>query len=210
MNIEQMSTYYILSISIALMVEWGIDAQIGNSIRKGQVNRELLNPISYFQYYFGIKLGETAYLGIIGLGAFIICSIIFGVVFPTNIFNFISFIIVILINIIVLFFIDIIIGMCAFYTNMIWGMTVLRKAIITIFSGLIAPITLFPIWFQNISKILPFQEFIYTPVSIYMGMLSKQEVIFTFGKQIIWGVILYITAKLFYNKAIKNITINGG
>ena len=210
MSIEQMSTYYILSISLALIVEWGIDAQIGNSIRKGQVNRELLNPISYFQYYFGKKLGETAYMAIISVGAFAICSIIFGVILPANIFHFISFIIMVLINIVVLFFIDIIIGMCAFYTNMIWGMTVFRKAIITICSGLIAPITLFPIWFQNISKILPFQEFIYTPVSIYMGMIEEKEILLTFGKQIIWVLILYVIAKKFYNRAIKNITINGG
>lgn len=210
MSIEQMSTYYILSISLALIVEWGIDGQIGDSIRKGQVNRQLLNPISYFQYYFGVKIGETAYLGIVGLATFIICSSIFGVILPTSIFNFMSFIVMILLNCLILFFIDIIIGMCAFYTTMIWGMTVFRKAIITIFSGLIAPITLFPAWFQNISKILPFQEFIYTPVSIYMGMLNNQDILITFGKQILWIIILYVIAKKFYNKAIKNITINGG
>lgn len=85
-----------------------------------------------------------------------------------------------------------------------------KKAIIKIFSGVIAPISLFPIWFQNLSKILPFKELIYTPINIWLGQVSYNEILFVIVKQIIWGIILYIVAKLFFNHAVKKITINGG
>lgn len=89
-------------------------------------------------------------------------------------------------------------------------MQILRKAIIQIFSGIIAPITLFPMWFQKLSEILPFKELIYTPINIWLGQISYNEIFFIIIKQIIWGVILYIIAKIFFEHALKKITINGG
>ena len=89
-------------------------------------------------------------------------------------------------------------------------MEILKKATISIFSGVIAPITLFPNWFQNLSKILPFKELIYTPVNIWLGQVQTSEIIFVIIKQILWGIFLYIIAKVFFNHAIKKITINGG
>lgn len=86
----------------------------------------------------------------------------------------------------------------------------LRKATITIFSGMIAPISLFPMWFQNISKYLPFKELIYTPINIWLGQVSYQEIVFVIIKQIIWGIILYLIARKFFSHVIKNLSINGG
>ena len=89
-------------------------------------------------------------------------------------------------------------------------MQILRKAVIQIFSGIIAPITLFPMWFQKLSNYLPFKELIYTPINIWLGEVSYSEIIFVIIKQILWGIILYMIAQKFFKHAIKNITINGG
>ena len=89
-------------------------------------------------------------------------------------------------------------------------MQILRKAIISIFSGIIAPITLFPMWFQNLANILPFKELIYTPINIWLGQITINDIYFVIIKQVIWVVILYILARIFFNHAIKKITINGG
>ncbi len=36
------------------------------------------------------------------------------------------------------------------------------------------------------------------------------EIILIIIKQIIWGLILYVVARAFFNHAVKKITINGG
>ena len=69
---------------------------------------------------------------------------------------------------------------------------------------------MFPLWFQEISKWLPFKELIYTPVNIWLGNVEMNEIFFIIIKQIIWGIILYFIARIFFNHAVKNITINGG
>ena len=65
-------------------------------------------------------------------------------------------------------------------------------------------------WFQKLSEFLPFKELIYTPINIWLGQVTYNEVLFIILKQIIWGFILYIIAKKFFNHAVKNLTINGG
>lgn len=209
-TISQMITYYILATAFSSIATWGINETMAHSIRNGHINKELLNPISYFQYYFGMNLGELGFATIVGIATFILCAIFWKLVLPTNLLDFILCIIVILLGVPITFFIQMIVGTVGFYTNSIWGMQILRKAIIKIFSGIIAPITLFPIWFQELSKILPFKELIYTPINIWLGQVSYNEILFVIVKQIIWGFILYIVAKLFFNHAVKNLTINGG
>lgn len=209
-SLSQMVMYYILAISFSSIATWGINEMMAHSIRNGQINKELLNPISYFKYYFGINLGEIAFATVIGIATFVICSIFWQLALPANFIDFILCILVILLGIPVTFFIQMIVGTIGFYTNSIWGMQILRRAIIQIFSGIIAPISLFPLWFQELSKFLPFKELIYTPINIWLGKISYNEIIFVIIKQIIWGVILYVVAKLFFNHSVKKLTINGG
>ena len=100
--------------------------------------------------------------------------------------------------------------MTAFYTDTIWGIEVLKRAILNIFSGMIAPITLFPGFLQKIAHILPFKDCVYTPINIYFGELSNLEIVQVIEKQCLWILILYTIAKIVFHKAIKNITVNGG
>lgn len=206
----QMVTYYILAIAFSSIATWGINETMAHSIRTGQINKELLNPLTYFQYYFGMNLGELAFAVVIGIATFIICAIFWKLALPVSFLNFILCIFIIILGIPITFFIQMIVGTIGFYTNSIWGMQIFRKAVIQIFSGIVAPISLFPLWFQELSKFLPFKELIYTPINIWLGQVDYSEILFVIIKQIIWGAVLYIIAKKFFNHAIKNITINGG
>lgn len=209
-TIAQMITYYILVISLLPIAIWGINEDIAYSIKNGQIHQELLSPISYFQYYFGIFIGEMRFALLIGIATFIICSVIWGIVAPASIASLLVAVLLILLGMPILYFIQMIVGIIAFYTNSIWGMQILRQAIISIFSGMIAPLTLFPNWFQTIANLLPFKEIIYTPIYLYLGQVSVSEVGFIVIKQIIWIVILYLFTKAFFHHAVKNVTVNGG
>lgn len=210
MTISEITTYYILVVSLDPIISWGINESMGISIREGEILRELLNPLSYFQYYFGIRFGELVESGIVGIITFIMCVFLFGVMAPQGLLNFIFFLILIALAVVVVYFFELILGMFAFYTDSIWGVEILKRSILTIFSGMLAPITMFPEILQKIANILPFKDCIYTPINIYFGKVSNIEILQTILKQSIWILVLYILAKFIFNKAIKKITINGG
>ncbi len=210
MTFEQVTTYYILVVSLDPIISWGINQLMGEAIRNGEVLRELLNPISYFNYYFGIRIGELIEAGAVALITFVLCSLLFGVLAPSGLLNFIFFVLVIILSIVVVFLFELSLGMTSFYTNAIWGVEVFKRAIIHIFSGMIAPIALFPEFLQKIVNFLPFKECIYTPINIYFGNLSTLEILQVIAKQCVWIAILYLIAKIIFKNAIKHITINGG
>lgn len=210
LSIAQMITYYILVISLEPIVSWGINEDIANSIRTGQIQRELLSPISYLQYYLGRYIGEMRFGLKVGIATLIICTVIWGIVLPAGFMNFIGAILLILLGMPILYLLQMIVGMASFYTNSSWGLQILRKAIISIFSGMIAPISLFPEWFRTIANLLPFKEIVYTPIYLYLGQVQIQELAFTILKQIIWIAIFYVIAKAVFNHSVKKITVNGG
>ena len=209
-TVEQIITYYILVTTIKPFALWGINEDIAHSIRNGNISEELLNPMTYFQYCFGVNLGEMAFAFVVGLASFIVCSILWGITLQFNLLNFILAVIIILVGIIISFFMQMIVGTVGFYSSSIWGMQILKKAIISIFSGIIAPLTLFPEWFQKIANILPFKELIYTPVNVLMGNIELNQIWIIIVKQILWVFITYGIAKIFFNHSIKKVTINGG
>ena len=210
MSFEQISTYYILVVSLNPIISWGVNEDIGRAIREGEILRELLNPISYFTYYFGIRIGELGESGLVGILTFGICAVLFSILLPQSLFNLLFFIIVVFLSVITVYFFEIILGMTAFYTDSVWGIEILKRSILNIFSGMIAPVSLFPEWLQKISNILPFKDFVYTPINIYFGNLSNLEIIGVILKLCVWIIIFYIIAKIIFKRAIKNITINGG
>lgn len=210
MSFQQVTTYYILVVSIDPIISWGINELMGENIKEGQILKELLNPISYFSYYFGIRIGELIEALIVGIITFIICALLFGIVLPQGILNFCAFLIVIFLSIVIIYFFEVVLGVTAFYTNSIWGIEIAKRSILSIFGGMVAPIALFPKAIQKIANILPFQECVYTPINIYFGNLSNIEILQVIIKQGIWLILLYIVAKFLFKKAVKNITVNGG
>ena len=210
MNFEQITTYYVLVVSLSPIISWGVNETIGRAIREGEVLRELLNPVSYFTYYFGIRVGELGESVLVGILTFIICAMLFSILLPQSILNLLFFIIIVFLSVITIYFFEIILGMTAFYTDSIWGIEILKRSILHIFSGMIAPIELFPETLQKIANILPFKDFIYTPINIYFGNLSNIEILGVILKLCVWIAIFYVIAKIVFKRAIKNITINGG
>lgn len=127
-SLSQMITYYILAMAFSSLATWGINEDIAHSIRNGQINKELLNPITYFQYYFGINLGELAFATAVGMATFVLCAIFWKLVLPVNILNFVFCIIVIFLDIPITFFIQMIIGTCRILYKFYLGNEYIEKS----------------------------------------------------------------------------------
>lgn len=107
-------------------------------------------------------------------------------------------------------FFDLMIGIIAFWTVNVWGLRVLKEGVITFFSGALVPITLFPGWLETLSSYLPFQAMVFTPVSIYTGILKGSDAYLALLIQLGWCFGMFLIMKLIWSQAIKKVTIFGG
>jgi ABC-2 type transport system permease protein len=108
------------------------------------------------------------------------------------------------------FFFDFCVALLTFYTNYCWGLQTFQEAFISLFSGALIPIAFFPHWLKVITNLLPFQQMSYSPVSIYLGLVKGPQVYEILATQIVWLIIMFVIARLFFSFAIKKVTIQGG
>ena len=211
MNLETLIIYYAIAYSLGHIMTWGVNEYMSYSIKNGRINMELLYPIDYMKYFFCYKLGNVLrQLIVISIPTFIMLLILYKINLSFNLIDILFFLLITFLSIIIIFFIEFIFGLMAFYTTSGWGLQVLKKSIVTILSGAVAPIKFFPVIIVKILNVLPFEDMIYSPITTLLGMNSFSDIYIILSRQLIWIILLYIISKIIYNKAIKNVTIYGG
>ncbi|MGA8532495.1 MAG: ABC-2 family transporter protein, partial [Candidatus Tumulicola sp.] len=102
------------------------------------------------------------------------------------------------------------IGTCAIPLKSILALIRAKYWLIELLSGLLIPIAFFPKVLQNILAWLPFEYIAYRPLMIYLGKLPLKAALLTIAAQWCWVAALLLLANLWWDRAVKKITIQGG
>jgi ABC-2 type transport system permease protein len=82
---------------------------------------------------------------------------------------------------------------------------------VLVLSGGLIPLRFFPENIRHVLMYLPFQGIYNTPASILVdSSLSISNYWSMLGVQAIWGLALLCAGRLFFARAVKVVTINGG
>jgi ABC-2 type transport system permease protein len=203
--------YVGLGSAIFILLKTYADWFIHYEIREGAIATYLTKPLDFQIYHLFANLGSLLMnLTAITIPTAILLAFIFKVkiAFGPGLFFFpISLFLAFLIS----FSIDYAIGLMGFYSESVWGLSMTKEILITVFSGALIPLQFFPEAIQRVLYWLPFQAIYHTPImmltrpdqslSIFLPMMAIQ---------LIWAAILFIATRLFYNQAIKVLRIAGG
>jgi ABC-2 type transport system permease protein len=203
--------YVGLGSAIFILLKTYADWIIHYEIREGAIATYLTKPMDFQIYALFANLGSL----LMNLTAITIptalamvflfkVKVVFGVgllLFPVSL----------LLAFIISFSIDYFIGLMGFYSESVWGLSMTKEIIVTVFSGALIPLQFFPDGIQNVLFWLPFQAIYHTPLmmitrpdqglNIFLPMILIQ---------LFWAAALFILARLFYNQAIKVLRIAGG
>ncbi|MCC7362385.1 MAG: ABC-2 family transporter protein [Anaerolineales bacterium] len=78
----------------------------------------------------------------------------------------------------------------AFWTTRVYSLGELYYALIILFSGQFAPLTVMPPLVQSIAQYLPFQLFKYFPIELILGRLSPEAIARNFALEVFWLVVI--------------------
>ncbi len=211
---SEMILYVFMSYTISDMVMVGISSEIGSDVIDGNVAMSLIKPINYrmrlvFQalgvmlyravvpslfIWIGLEIYKAAYLGMAVSNPLTIVATLCSILFSFFIF----------------IFFDYCFGMLAFVTTYIFGMNIIKNAVLNFLTGKLMPISFFPEILQKVFAFLPFSAITYVPVMIYLGKYSELQVLFQLEKQVLWVGILYVLGSFLWKKVEKRIVILGG
>ena len=211
---SEMVIYIVISYITSQIINITIEGTVASEIRDGSVAVNLIRPISYKKRVFSESLGEVLLRCITIIlplwSGFLIYRFITVRELPPNIGTIVLFLISLLLGYMIMFLFNFIFGLSAFFVTYIWGFMICKGVILRFFSGELIPIVFFPDAVQKALQYLPFSAINYTPVMIYMGKFTKDQLISALFVQAIWVIILFLLMNILWKSAIKRLTVLGG
>jgi len=195
--------YYVLSMIVGFFVWCDVDKWISQDVRRGHIITMFIYPMRFLWQHLAFEIGINS-LGIIlqMIPVFLFGFVVFGLkVAPA--FNFIAFMVSVMLAFLLAFFISFNVGLSAFWLKKIAGIRKVRRTLMLFLSGGMIPLSFFPLWIQQVSKFLPFEYIRYVPIQIYLGEFSKLGILGQLGLQIVWIVLLYFLSIFIYKRAFK-------
>ena len=207
----QMTAYVILSRMLSSQFSGGINSELSSWIRMGTIGMELLRPVSLQFTLFSRRVGEFIFFAIFkGAPVAVICFLVLGGSAPAGVWNFVMFLVSICLSIGIMFFFEFMVGLCAFYTNHSYSLAFAKNSLLSILSGGVVPLFLFPEGIARVLDYLPFAAMVSVPVNIYLGKYLPREAGQFLVLQVVWILILWLGANIFYSCSIRRIVVQGG
>jgi ABC-2 type transport system permease protein len=90
------------------------------------------------------------------------------------------------------------------------GMAVLLASVVSLFSGMVIPLPLFPDWAQPLLRALPFAGLMDLPARIYTGNIPVAQAGWALGHQAVWTVVLVSLGRWLLDRSARRIVVQGG
>lgn len=187
---------------------------IATEIRDGSIAMRMIKPCSFDMCFLFQELGNKIFNVLV-----IFVPIVLGVevyrwaitgVCQFDIVHFLLYIISLVLAYLISFYFNVSYGFMAFYLKNLWGADILKECIVNFLSGATIPLAFMPTVLADILNFLPFSSLSYTPVMIYMGMYSLDEIALRMLLQVFWLVTMILISKAVWNHAVKRLCSQGG
>ncbi len=210
LTFDQAFLYIALGSTVFILLKTYTDWGMSDEIRTGMISVYLTKPIDYQWYTLSISLGFTIPSLVTITLPTILLAIVFGIHIDLGI-GLLFFPVSLMLAFLISFHFDYLIGLTAFYTESIWGISTSKEIIISVLSGALLPLQFFPVAFQRILLALPFQAIYYTPLTM-VAQPAQDAGIFLrmLAVQAFWTVATFAACRVFYRQAIKVLRVAGG
>lgn len=207
-------TYIWIGQAMLGMLPWNGDSEIQNLIRTGNVTYELIRPMNLYNYWFARAFAlRTAPTILKSIPLFIVALLLpkdYSMDLPPNFLAFVGWIITTFGALLISCTITNIINITTLYSISGDGIQRLLSSIVTLFSGMIVPLPLFPEKLKQILNYLPFSGLVDIPARFFTGNIVFNQLPKYFLFQCFWTLVIYIIGHWILNRKIKDLVVQGG
>ena len=211
-SINQLISYYLLSLIISRFISYYFSEYQANKIRTGEFSKYLMIPMRIGELLFVDSFVRTLIrFALISAPFLLFFVFLFKDYFVLPSSGRLAFFLLILLMANVLnFLIQMIMLAAAFYLKTIEGLKHAQWIASSVLGGSLIPISFLPGWLQKITEFLPFRLFYFVPISIYMGKFKLDEMVGYVFQAFLWIVVLTILCVYFWKMGLKKYSaVNG-
>lgn len=210
---QALLTYIIVSQTIFTFQftvrSWAV---VEAKVRSGEVAIDLVRPIDFQGMTLATGVGAATHVLLTNmLPKFALFAAAGVVEAPASTLALGLFPLSVALGFLVLFGIEFLIGLSAFWLVEIRGLySMVMWGFASFFSGYFLPLEFFPAWLRSIAQVLPFQALIYTPSAVYTGSVAGTAAIAAVLGQLAWAVALIGAGRLLFAAAHRRLVVQGG
>lgn len=211
---DEMTVYIFMVYVTSSVVTISISKWVSRDVLQGAVAVQLIKPIDYRLSLIARAAGKMVYQFIvpsvfIWTGLELYKVFVLGLSF-TGIANIGLYLLSCVMSFLIYVLFDFCVGMIAFFTSYVFGLYLVKDALLSFLTGQLIPLSFFPGVVQRIFSFLPFSSMVYTPVMIYLGKYQGTELLFQLLRQAVWVLLLYGLGALIWNRVTKRLEVLGG
>ena len=219
MAFGQVASYVWLGQALLMMLPWNVDSEMRAMMRSGGVVYELSRPVDLYTWWYARAAAQrtapvvlravpmmvfaTLGLPLLGLGEWRLgppASLSAGIGFAAALVGALAL-------------------ACAMsvllYIAWIWtiaadGIVTFASTAVSMFSGLLIPLPLFPDWARTALRWLPFAGLLDQPARIYAGHIASGELAVVLARQLGWTAVLIALGRRLLARGLRRVVVQGG
>ncbi|UOY91822.1 ABC-2 family transporter protein [Ectobacillus sp. JY-23] len=211
LSVAQMTSYVAVAWMARAFYFNNIDREIATEIREGRVAVELIRPYNYLGMKVMQGLGEGIFrFAFFSIPGMVIVALLFSLTVTTKVDTWLFFLVSLMFSFIINTQINLITGMMTFFLFNNDGFMYAKRVLIDLFSGLLLPISFYPLWAQDVMKFFPFQAISYIPSMIFSEGIRGSAIWNAIFFQAVWAIVLLLPIVVMWHMARKRLIVQGG
>lgn len=210
LTIPQLITYVTLARIIA-PIDMEFVQQMQQRVLSGEIASELIKPIPLSGYMLAQEIGRylsRLLLRVLPIALFVL--LFTGMTLPQSPVYVLLFVVSVALSFWLMFGINYIAALMAFWVTQLFSINVLKGQTVRLFSGALVPLWFFPASALPLLKLLPFASVAFVPIQLFLERVTLKEACFDLCLQLLWGGIIWWLGRRIWNRAVRQLSVNGG
>jgi ABC-2 type transport system permease protein len=208
---EQMLGYLVMAFLVNTTLILNVESRFLQRVRMGLVAGDLVRPLGFVFFQMAQATGDLMVNALYAVPIYAVGLTFAGsALYPASWLAALLGVVSVALAFLIGFGISYLIVQASFVLQSGYGVLFARAALHQVFSGLSAPLVMFPPPLRHVAEWLPFRHEIETPARIWLGQAPLAEAPRLLLTQAAWGVGLVVAGELIFRAVMHRHQIQGG
>jgi len=211
MNLAHVVSYIWLGQAFFALLPWRGDPDIVALVRSGGVAYELLRPVNLYGLWFARAVAmRLAPVLLRAVPLLVLAGLFLGLERPASPLAALLWLVALGGAVALSAAFTVLLNLSLLWTISGEGITLFLPVVVTLCSGLLLPLPLFPEWLQPVLAWLPFRGLMDVPHRLYLGELTGGAAGVALGRQWLWVAALVLTGLVALRRGLTRLVVQGG
>jgi ABC-2 type transport system permease protein len=203
--------YLTLAFLLNFTLNFSLERTVGERIREGLIATDLIKPVDMAGLWFAQALSDiSVQAGFAAVALLLAWPCLGAALLPASLQAAALAGLSLLLAVLLQFHIAFLFVQMIFATHSNYGPFSTRMVLHNAFSGLVAPLDVYPALLRRVAETLPFHHVIWTPLALWQGRLHGSAALTALRHQALWTLALVVLSRWSFNRIRRALSIQGG